>query len=158
MAGDFGFQKQPMFPLITRVNSNFNSLLDLLVTLLDHFRWSKVKMIFDYNPEAAGGVSHLHLVKKPPGNPALAGLAPPYSIHPQHLQEADLVCPQEAATGLIEELVVGEGRHSPNDCVGGLAGGRPLQNFTDCGGGVGNLLSPPLTLPPTLQLESMLLT
>ncbi|KAL8563153.1 hypothetical protein ACOMHN_066225 [Nucella lapillus] len=49
MAGDFGMNKLPMFPLLTRVGTNFNSLVDFLKAVLHHFHWRRVKLL--YNPD-----------------------------------------------------------------------------------------------------------
>ncbi|CAG5119272.1 unnamed protein product, partial [Candidula unifasciata] len=62
MAGDFGFLKTSMFPLLTRVGSNFNSLLELLARFLKHFRWQKMKLI--YNPDGFANIMdrYCHIV------------------------------------------------------------------------------------------------
>ncbi|KAK7474179.1 hypothetical protein BaRGS_00034587, partial [Batillaria attramentaria] len=49
MAGDFGLSKRGMFPLLTRVGANFNSLLEFLRALLAHYNWRRLKLI--YNPD-----------------------------------------------------------------------------------------------------------
>ncbi|PVD36155.1 hypothetical protein C0Q70_03129 [Pomacea canaliculata] len=49
MAGDFGLNKTDMFPMLTRVGTNFNSLAVVIRGLLDHFGWRRLKLI--YNPD-----------------------------------------------------------------------------------------------------------
>ncbi|XP_041349543.1 atrial natriuretic peptide receptor 3-like [Gigantopelta aegis] len=49
MARDFAIRKKNMFPLLTRMGANFDSLVDFLVSMLNHFGWSKVNIV--YHPD-----------------------------------------------------------------------------------------------------------
>ncbi|XP_041355327.1 atrial natriuretic peptide receptor 3-like [Gigantopelta aegis] len=50
MARDFGRVKKSMFQLLTRVGPIFNSLVEMLILIFKHFKWNRVKLIYD--PEA----------------------------------------------------------------------------------------------------------
>ncbi|XP_071083341.1 atrial natriuretic peptide receptor 1-like isoform X2 [Haliotis cracherodii] len=47
MARDFALMKPRMFPLLTRVGTNFNSLVNFIVTILKKFNWSRVKLLYE---------------------------------------------------------------------------------------------------------------
>ena len=47
MARDFTTKKKMIFPMLTRIGTNFISLVDFLVTMLKHFKWSKVNIVYD---------------------------------------------------------------------------------------------------------------
>ncbi|XP_046585125.1 atrial natriuretic peptide receptor 1-like isoform X2 [Haliotis rubra] len=54
MARDFGLVKKRMFPMMTRVGTTFDSLVEMVMTILNRFHWTKVKLI--YNPD---GQAHI---------------------------------------------------------------------------------------------------
>ena len=55
MASDFGLMKKSHYPLVTRVGANINSLARVIFAILDHFKWSKVKLV--YNPDGQGEIA-----------------------------------------------------------------------------------------------------
>ncbi|ESO90426.1 hypothetical protein LOTGIDRAFT_164007 [Lottia gigantea] len=54
MARDFAVMKWTMFSTLTRMGADFNSLISFLVSILSHFNWSKVKLLYD--PKGQGNV------------------------------------------------------------------------------------------------------
>lgn len=47
MARDFALSKLFQFPLMTRVGPNFNSLVSFIISILQKFNWSRVKLVYD---------------------------------------------------------------------------------------------------------------
>jgi ABC-type branched-subunit amino acid transport system substrate-binding protein len=47
MARDFATKKKSMFNLTTRVGSNINSIVNMLLSLLQKFSWHKVNLLYD---------------------------------------------------------------------------------------------------------------
>ena len=47
MAGDFGRWKTQMYPLLTRVGPDFNSLASFVMVMLKFYKWNKLKIIYD---------------------------------------------------------------------------------------------------------------
>ncbi|XP_048251029.1 atrial natriuretic peptide receptor 1-like isoform X2 [Haliotis rufescens] len=47
MARDFALSKLFQFPLMTRVGPNFNSLVSFIISILQKFDWSRVKLVYD---------------------------------------------------------------------------------------------------------------
>ncbi|KAK6176548.1 hypothetical protein SNE40_014811 [Patella caerulea] len=47
MARDFALMKRTMFPLLTRIGTDFNSLVTFIISVLQEFNWSKVKLLYD---------------------------------------------------------------------------------------------------------------
>ena len=48
MSGDFGKMKDSEYPLLTRMNGDFNSLAKFLIRLFQEFGFKKVKQIYEY--------------------------------------------------------------------------------------------------------------
>ena len=48
MSGDFGLLKTSEYPLLTRINGDFNSLARFLIYLFQTYSWKKVKQIYQY--------------------------------------------------------------------------------------------------------------
>ena len=47
MAFDFGLHKLSAFPLLTRVGPEINSLARFVFSFLDHYKWHKVKLLYE---------------------------------------------------------------------------------------------------------------
>ena len=56
MAADFATMKKSMYPMMTRVGPNFNSLTENILATFEHFGWAKVKLM--YNPSGLDNVVH----------------------------------------------------------------------------------------------------
>ena len=61
LAANFGINKKSVFSTVTRVGPNFNSLVNLLIKILDYYKWNKVRLI--YRPEGQREVmsGHCHI-------------------------------------------------------------------------------------------------
>lgn len=47
LAGDFGLAKHSVFSTLTRLGSNFNTLVRFFITVLEHYKWQKLNVIYD---------------------------------------------------------------------------------------------------------------
>lgn len=54
MAGEFGFEKSTLYPMLTRVGPNINSMASFVVDLMREHKWKKVKILYD--SEAQGEI------------------------------------------------------------------------------------------------------
>ena len=61
MSADFTRKKLTEYRLLTRISADFNSLATALTTILDHFRWSRVKIIYQYDGFAQIATKFCHL-------------------------------------------------------------------------------------------------
>ena len=46
LAGDFGIAKNNMFSTLTRLGSNFNTLVRFFITVLEHYEWRRLNVIY----------------------------------------------------------------------------------------------------------------
>lgn len=62
MAGEFGFDKQTLYPMLTRVGPNINSMASFVVNLLREHDWRKAKILYDSDAQGEIVSSLCHLV------------------------------------------------------------------------------------------------
>lgn len=47
LAGDFGHGKHIMYSTLTRIGSNFNTLVNFFVDVLIYYGWTKLNLVYD---------------------------------------------------------------------------------------------------------------